>query len=244
MTLFVVGGASGIGQATALDAPDGVAVAVGDRDLAGAERTAAIRRERGNPTAAVKVDVTDRDSCARAVATVDAMADGLAQLVVSAGTLAHDGTITEVTGEAWDHILRVNLTGAANVVHAALPRMLDRGGGSVVLISSIAALRGRRGLAAYSASKAGLLGLVRSVAADFGSRGICINTACLGPTSTPMTDGLSSRPPLNATGRSAEPGEIARGLLWLVGADAAWINGSEVVMDQAETAIASGMIRS
>lgn len=243
MTLFVVGGASGIGRAMVLEAPDGVAVAVGDLNLAGAERTAAVRRERGSPATAVDVDVTDRDSCARAVAIVSAMAHGLTQLVVSAGTLTGDGPVTEITGEAWESIIGVNLTGPANVVGAALPSMLERGGGAIVLLSSIAALRGRRSLAAYTASKAGVLGLVRSVAADFGSRGIRINAACLGPTSTPMTEGLGTRPPLNTAGRSAEPTEIARGLLWLVGPDASWINGAEIVMDQAETAIASGMVR-
>jgi NAD(P)-dependent dehydrogenase (short-subunit alcohol dehydrogenase family) len=144
--------------------------------------------------------------------------------------------LADLAADAWADIIATNLTGTANLLSAALPLLVERGGGDIVVVSSVAALQGRTRIAAYSASKAGVLGLVSSVTADYAQAGVRINAVCPGPTETPMTRGLSNRAPSNGPGRAATADEIASVIDWLLSPASAWINGAVLPVDAGETA--------
>ncbi|HVW32224.1 MAG TPA: SDR family oxidoreductase [Acidimicrobiia bacterium] len=235
MTCLVTGGGSGIGRATALAVAARMPVVIADVDEDGLQRTEdLIRAAAGRAVVAVRCDVRDPADCA---AAVKAAADlgGLTDVVSSAGILRRNEPLLDSTPESWRAVLDVNLIGPANLVRAALPNLLDTGGGDIVLVASLAALQGMRGVAAYSASKAGLVGLARSVVADYGSRGVRVNCVCPGPTETPMASTPSGRL-LNAAGRAATADEVASVIVWLTDDTSDWVNGTVLPVDAGETA--------
>jgi NAD(P)-dependent dehydrogenase (short-subunit alcohol dehydrogenase family) len=180
---IISGGGTGIGAATArLFAREGASVVVTGRRREPIEAVAA--EVKG---LAVAGDTTDPSHATEAVAAAVATFGGLDVLVANAG-IGFGGSAGDVTDEHWQRTLDVNLTGPMVLSRAALPAMLDRGGGSVVLVSSVNGLVGTTDSAAYGTSKAGLLGLARSIAVDYGPRGIRANTLCPGWVVTPMAD--------------------------------------------------------
>jgi meso-butanediol dehydrogenase/(S,S)-butanediol dehydrogenase/diacetyl reductase len=180
---IISGGGTGIGAATArLFAREGASVVVTGRRREPIEEVAA--EVKG---LAVAGDTTDPSHATEAVAAAVATFGGLDVLVANAG-IGFGGSAGDVTDEHWQRTLDVNLTGPMVLSRAALPAMLDRGGGSVVLVSSVNGLVGTTDSAAYGTSKAGLLGLARSIAVDYGPRGIRANTLCPGWVVTPMAD--------------------------------------------------------
>lgn len=241
MTCLVTGAGSGIGRTVALLLAARQPVAVVDVDPARLAETAGLVREQGGRCVAVPSDVRDVAACERAVE--EALVLGpLTDLVCAAGTIRGDGPLTETTAEVWHDLLAVNLVGTANVVRAALPAMMASGGGDVVLVSSIGAVRGRRRTSAYAASKAGVLGLATSLVADYADRGIRTNCVCPGATATPMVarPGRPDVPELNAAGRLATPAEVANVIVWLTEEASDWVVGAVVPADGGETAVAAG----
>jgi 3-oxoacyl-[acyl-carrier protein] reductase len=231
LVALVTGAAGGIGRETALLlAEEGAAVAVADVRVEGAEETAADVRRRGAPALALPLDVTDGASVESAVRAAGEALGPLEVLVNSAG-IYRVGALDEVTPEAWDATLAVNLRGTFLVCRAVLPGMLARGRGSVVNLSSISG-RTKATLAApsYVASKAGVIGLTMSLAAQVAARGVRVNAVAPGPADTEMIRTLD--PEMQARllqtlpmGRLASAREVAQAIVFLASPCASYITG-------------------
>jgi meso-butanediol dehydrogenase/(S,S)-butanediol dehydrogenase/diacetyl reductase len=179
----ISGGGTGIGAAVARTfAREGARVVVTGRR---AEPIRAVAEKVGG--LAVPGDASDPAHAAEAVrAAVEAY--GRLDVVVANAGIGLGGSAGDVDDEGWLRTIEVNLTGPLMLVRAALPAMLEGGAGSIVLVSSVSGLAGETDSAAYASSKAGLLGLARSISIDYGPRGIRANALCPGWVVTPMGD--------------------------------------------------------
>ena len=187
---FVTGAASGIGRATALRlAREGAAVACVDRDAAGATTVRAEIEALGARSVDVGCDVADSASvvaAARKVESVLGPVDILANIAGTGDTAGIEG-IEALDDARWNLVLAVNLSGPFHCCRALLPSMAARGRGAVVNVSSLAGRsKSANGGLAYTSSKAGLLGLTRHLAFDYGPRGVRVNAICPGGVDTPM----------------------------------------------------------
>jgi len=245
---IVTGGGTGIGAATArrFGAEGAHVVVTGRRP----EPIAAIADEIGG--LAVAGDAADADH-ARAVVEMATRSFGGLDVVVANAGLGFGGTAGEVEEETWRRTLDVNVTGPLLLVRAALPTLLERGGGSIVLVSSVSGLVSSPASAAYVTSKIALLGLTRSLAVDYGPRGIRTNALCPGWVETPMGDeamdelaeprGISREEAyLLATehvplGRPATAEEIAACCLFLASDESSIVNGAALVADGGQLAV-------
>lgn len=181
---LVVGGASGIGAAIAQEfSAEGALVVVGDR-MAGSAT------EPAGDQVAVALDVTDRASIEIAVGQVLSRFGRIDVLVNSAGILT-ESALTEMSQEQWQQTIDVDLTGVFLCCRAVVPHMIERGGGRVINIASQLGIKGGRGLAHYSAAKAGVLGLTKSLALEVAEYGVLVNAIAPGPIDTPMVEGIS-----------------------------------------------------
>jgi len=243
----VTGGASGIGEATALRlASEAAAVAVVDRDGAGAERTVAAIRAAGGSARAYACDIARSEQVAAAAAAVErelGAVDVLANVAGIGDTAGLEG-IETLDDERWSLVLAVNLSGAFYWCRAVLPGMAARGRGAVVNVSSLAGRsKSANGGLAYTASKAGLLGLTRHLAFDYGPRGVRVNAICPGGVDTPMlraggVRAAGSDAEAKARGeriaaygwfmpikRLSRPEEQAAAIAFLASDDASYVNG-------------------
>jgi NAD(P)-dependent dehydrogenase (short-subunit alcohol dehydrogenase family) len=200
----------------------------------------------------VSGDTADPEHLATAVEAARGGFGGLDVIVANAG-LGFGGAAMDVSDEQWDRTLEVNLTGAFRLVRAALPALVDRGGGSIVLVSSVSGLVSGTEGAAYQTSKAALLGLARSVAVDYGPQGIRANAVCPGWVVTPMGDrameglaearGISLEEAYRLTTRHvplrrpATAEEIASCCLFLASDESSIVNGTILVADGGSTAV-------
>lgn len=230
--VLVTGGGSGIGQATVDRLRSrGAAVVALDRDF-----------PEGVPEGAgsVTVDVRDPAAVREAVASATATMGGLTGVVCAAG-IAPRGTVETVSLEDWDAILGVNVTGVLHVAREAIPHLRRAGGGAIVAVASQLGIVAGRDNAAYCASKAAVIMLMRTIALDFGHEGIRANSVCPGPTETAMLqrffdnpDGERERAAIVATqlhGRLIQPDEIAAAVCYLLSPDAASVFGASLVVD-------------
>ena len=244
----VTGGASGIGRATALRlAAEGARVAVVDRSSDGAEETVRLVAAAGGSARAFPCDVADSDSVRAAAAAVEAAfgpVDVLANVAGVGDTAGMEG-IEGVSDARWALTLAVNLSGPFHWCRAVLPGMAARGRGAVVNVSSLAGRsKSANGGMAYSASKAGLLGLTRHLAFDYGPRGVRVNAICPGAVDTPMIRGAAKAgaaqgeaiaakrakhsaalQALMPIARISTPDEQAAAIAFLASDDASYING-------------------
>src|SRR5580765_4838304 len=180
---IISGGGTGIGAATArLFAREGAKVVVTGRRP---EPIAAVAAEIDGVS--VAGDTSDPGHAAEAVAAAVSAFGGLDIVVASAG-IGIEAPVADIDDEGWRRVFDVNLTGPMMMTRAALPVMLERGGGSVVLVSSTNSMAAAPASAAYDASKAGLNALARAIAVDYGPRGIRANALCPGWVITPMGD--------------------------------------------------------
>lgn len=242
---IVTGGASGIGKGIVeLFAESGAAVVIFDIDGVRARAVAASLAER-HRVMAIEGDVSNEQHVQAVVEQTVKQWGGLDILVNNAG-IEVTGTVTELTAEQWDRQLGVNLKSAFLFSRYAIPHMRGRGG-AIVNISSVHAFASCAGCAAYDASKAGLIGLTRTMALDHGRDGIRVNAICPGYIRTPLMEQwlaalenpdetmrqVMSYHPL---GRIGTPRDIAQACLFLVSDAASFITGTYLVVDGAMTA--------
>jgi 3-oxoacyl-[acyl-carrier protein] reductase len=235
---IVTGGASGIGRACALEfARGGASVSVVDVASEDAtEETARVLREAGGrDVVAFRTDVADFVEAERVVAETHAQLGGCDILVNAAG-VNDDAPVWRMSEAQWERVIDVNLKGAFNYVRAAAIVMRGARAGKIVNVASVEAFRGRFGLSNYAASKAGLVGFTRAVAADLGRDGINVNCVAPGFTRTQMTATLPAEVLEEAArssvfGRIAEPEEIASVIAFLCSDAARYITGEVVKVD-------------
>jgi 3-oxoacyl-[acyl-carrier protein] reductase len=239
---LVTGASRGIGRAAAVTlAADGRAVACGyGSDDAGAKETVRAIEDAGGTAAAFQADVSDPDEVTAMVEAVAAELGRPTIVVANAGTL-RDGLTVRYARSDWDRILAVNLSGAFATVQATLPHMMKARWGRIVVVSSVVAVRGNPGQAAYAASKAGMLGMMRAIAKEYASRGITANAVLPGLVDTELTTGMNEQArsalaeaiPL---GRTGTPEEVAAAIRFLASDEAGYVNGATVTVDGGLTA--------
>jgi len=244
---LITGGAGAIGQATARRfAADGATVVVADRDAAGAEAVAGALRDGGAQAIGLAVDVTSEASVIALVAQATATYGRIDILFTCAGVLV-SGSVTQTSLPDWQRTLDVNLTGPFLASKHVVPVMIANGGGSIVHMSSTAGLVGETAIAAYCASKGGVLMLARQMALDFARQGVRVNVICPGWIDTPFNDpaieaagGKEALSPfvdlMVPLGRQGSPDEVADVVAFLASDDARLMTGSIVTVDGGLTA--------
>lgn len=237
---IITGASSGIGRATArLFAAEGARLVIAARRRDELETLAAELNTSRDCAVAVAGDVRN-DSFARAlVETAQRRFGGLDIAFNNAGTLGEMGPTPDVSLAGWQEALDVNLTGAFLGARHQIPAMLERGGGSVIFTSTfVGYTAGFPGAAAYAASKAGLIGLTQALAAEFGPRGVRVNSILPGGTDTPMARAMNGTAEawaaverLHALKRVASPEEQARSVLYLASDDSSFTTGTALLVD-------------
>ena len=183
----------------------------------------------GGKVCALKADISKAEDCDAFVAAAVKELGGLDVLVNNAG-ITKDGLVVRMRPEDWNSVINVNLTGTFLMSKAALKVMFKQRSGNIVNIASVIGEMGNAGQANYAASKAGIIGLTKSLAKEFGSRGVRVNAVAPGFVRTAMTDALSDEMKEKAfeaipLKRFAEPQDIAKAVMFLASQDASYITG-------------------
>lgn len=231
---LVTGGSRGIGLAVAQElASAGARVAVVARDEARAQSAAADLPGEGH--AGYSVDVADSASVNDLISRVEADL-GTPDIVVNNAGVTRDNLLMRLKDDDWTAVLDTNLRGAFNVIRAVSRGMMKKKAGRIINISSVVGVTGNKGQANYAASKAGLIGLTKSVAKELASRGILVNAVAPGYIETDMTADLpdAARDALReqiALGRLGQPQDIAAVVRFLAGPGSAYMTGQVLVVD-------------
>jgi NAD(P)-dependent dehydrogenase (short-subunit alcohol dehydrogenase family) len=242
----ITGAGSGIGRVAAtIFANEGARVVVADVVSEQAESAVAEIVAAGGVATAFTVDVSDEVQVGAMVRTAVDTYGGLDVLFNNAGIFPDDdGGILDTPPDTWQRVMEVNLKGVWLGCRAAVPAMLDSGGGSIVNVASFVALMGAAtAQMAYTASKGGVLAMTRELAVEYARQGIRANSICPGPIETPLLAELLADPERRQRrlvhipiGRFGRPEEIARAALFLASDDASFITGSALVVDGGITA--------
>ena len=225
----VTGGATGLGFGIAQRlVASGGSVTLWDRDEAAAGRAA---EALGPKAFALKVDVTQQPSVAKAVAATLAHAPRIDALVNSAGITGGNGPTWELAPDVWRRVIEVNLVGCYLTCRAVVPHMIERGYGRIVNIASVAGKEGNPNASHYSASKAGLIGLTKSLGKELAKTGVLVNAVTPAAAKTPIFDSMKpehiefmlSNIPM---GRFLQVDEAASMIAWLATEDCAFSTGA------------------
>lgn len=239
----VTGGTRGIGFASArLLGQAGAAVVVSGEDAAACEQAASVLRAEGLVASGVRCDVADRAQVDALAAQVIERHGRIDVLVCNAGIAPHMGPIATASEDDYEQTMTVNLRSALWLTSAVIPQMAQGGGGSVVLMSSIAGIRGNRGLGVYSLSKAGLAALARNLAVEWGPSQIRVNAISPGVVQTefarPLTHNeaaMQRRLALTPLRRTGTPEDIAGAVLYLASPAGAFVTGHNLIVDGGTT---------
>jgi len=227
---LVTGGAQGIGRSVALLlGRNGADIVISDINLEKAEETANEVQAIGRKAMAMKVNVANLGEVERMVEAIIEKFGKIDILVNNAG-IARDKLILRMTEEDWDAVLDVNLKGTFNCTKAVVRYMSKQKSGKIVNIASVSGEMGNVGQTNYSASKAGVIGLTKTIAREFAQRGINVNAIAPGYIQTPMTDGLPEKVKeelrrLIPMERLGQPEDVAQAVLFLVSEASSYITG-------------------
>lgn len=239
---IVTGAASGIGKGTAiLLAEEGAKVVGADIDGAGGASTAEIIKQKGGEAMFIRTDVTKADQVCKLVEKA-IQTHGQIDVLVSNVGVVLGNPVTEVSEEEWDYVMAVNLKSMFLCCKYTIPHMQKRNKGSIVLMSSANGVIAEPCLASYCATKAGIIGLTRSIATDYGRYNIRVNCVCPTYTRTPLLErwiesGVDASlswekvNQLHVLNRIGEIEEVARAVLFLVSDESSIVTGSAMIID-------------
>ncbi len=238
-TALITGASQGIGACIAKTlAADGFNIAIdcySEREVEnGGEAVAAACRELGVEAECFVADVSNFEACGELVKAVKARFGSIDALVNNAG-ITKDGLMVRMSEAQFDAVINVNLKGTFNMLRHVGAVMMRQRGGRIVNISSVAGVYGNAGQINYSASKAGVIGMTKTVAKELGSRGVTCNAVAPGFVRTPMTDVLEEDYKAEilkqiSLGRLGEPEDIANAVAFLVSDKASYITGQVLVV--------------
>jgi NAD(P)-dependent dehydrogenase (short-subunit alcohol dehydrogenase family) len=252
---IITGAGSGLGRASAIRfAVEGAAVVCADRDAEGAAGTVAAVERAGGRAVAVEMDVTVEEDHARMTAVALETYGRIDAIYANAG-IGEAGTVGGTSKEAWDRMIAINLTGVWLANRAVIPTMERQGGGSIINQASIGGIAGVKGIAAYAAAKAGVIGLTKQGAVEYGPSNIRFNAVAPGTVPTPLVtnvyeqrggmsggvgnsveEGLQAAAQRYPMLRLGEPEDIANMALFLASDEAKWITGQVFAVDGGYTA--------
>ncbi|MDO9098355.1 MAG: 3-oxoacyl-ACP reductase FabG [Candidatus Methanoperedens sp.] len=234
--VIITGAGSGIGKETALMfAKEGAKVVVADvNEKAGEEIVVDIKKNGGEAFFA-KLDVTNREQSKQMVKTTLEKYGKIDVLINNAG-IVQDAFLSKMTEEQWDKVIDVNLKGVFNCTQALVEVMMNQGNGVIINTSSIVGLNGNVGQVNYAATKAGLIGMTKTLAKELGKKGIRVNAVAPGFIATPMTSNvpekilemMKEKTPLRRLG---EPKDVAYAYLYLASDEANFVNGAVLCVD-------------
>jgi dihydroanticapsin dehydrogenase len=238
----ITGAATGIGRATALlFAQEGAAVAVGDVNEAGARQTVADIETAGGIAWFFPCDVTNAGDVAALFNNAAGMMGGIDFIINNAG-VQRSGRVTEFSETDWDLLMEVNPRSCFLGAKYGVPHLVQRGGGVIVNVASLAGLKGGPGMTAYSASKGAIIAFTKALAAELAPANIRVNAMCPGwidtPFNQPAIDFMGGRDVQDRVveqivplGRQGVPEEIATGMLFLASDASSYMTGQALVID-------------
>lgn len=240
---LVTGATGGLGEAIAdAFAAQGATLAVSDRDCARCEAAAQRLRAGGRSAWSFAADMADAGAIDALVEAVIERCGRIDVLVCNAGVQGPAGPIGESNDSDWAQVMGINLRSAMRLTGRVIPGMAERGDGSVILMSSIAGLRGNKAIGLYGLSKAALAQLARNLAVEWGPKGVRVNAISPGLIRTPLAEGLlanadfmARRLSLTPLRRVGEPHEIAGVALMLASRAGGFVTGHNLVVDGGTT---------
>lgn len=233
--VIITGAGSGIGKETALlFAKEGAKVVVADVNEKGGEETVAEIKRNGDGFF-FKLDVSNREQSKQMAKTVLEKYGKIDVLINNAG-IVQDAFVSKMTEQQWDKVIDINLKGVFNCIQAVVDIMMKQGSGVIINTSSIVGLNGNVGQVNYSATKAGLIGMTKTLAKELGKKGIRVNAVAPGFIATPMTaavpekilEMMKEKTPLRRLGK---PEDIANAYLYLASDEANFVNGAVLSVD-------------
>lgn len=238
----VTGGAMGIGEAASRRLADlGAAVAILDRDRTAGEKAAQALRGHGKHAEFYECDVAEPAQVESAVNSAASAFSGIDVLVSNAGIQRY-GDVVGTTDKVWDEVMSVNLKGCFHAAKYAIPHMMKRASGAIVVVGSVQSFTAVGNSAAYVTAKHALLGLVRAMALDYARHNIRVNCVCPGAIDTPMLRWAASLDPdpervlatcdrMHVLGRIGKPEEVANAIAFLASDWASFITGTALMVD-------------
>ncbi len=236
---IVTGGGGGIGRATScLFAKEGAKVVVSDVNKESASLTVELIKEAGGEAISVPANMVNPEEVEQIVNKTIEAYGGLDILFNNAGVGNEEVKLAEMSVEEWDRVVDINLKGVFLGIKYALPKMEERGGGSIINTSSVLGFRGKKYVGPYNASKGGVVLLTQNAALEYGKNNIRVNAVAPGVIDTDIIQGWKDderKWPIiskaNALRRVGQPEEVAKAVLFLASDDASFVTGSTIFVD-------------
>ncbi|NKE04259.1 SDR family NAD(P)-dependent oxidoreductase [Mesobacillus selenatarsenatis] len=238
-TAIITGGASGIGRAAALRfAREGAQIVIGDINVDGGRATAELIEKHGGRAIFTELNVSDSKQMKELISVTVETFGKLDILFNNAGIGNPNVKSVDLDEEDWDQIIDINLKGVFLGIKHAVPEMMKAGGGAIINTSSLLGIKGQKYLAAYNASKAGVILLTKNAALEYGKNHIRVNAIAPGVIDTQIIEGWKNderKWPIisraNALGRIGTPEEVANAVLFLASDEASFITGATLSVD-------------